>query len=57
MANNRFLLIETGAAVNRCTDSPAAHANPILIGIVTPTDNHQAVFARAYTFKYGNEVT
>ena len=40
MGNNRLLLIEIGAAVHRCTDSPAAHANPILLGIVTATDNH-----------------
>lgn len=40
MGNNGFLLIETGAAVHRCTDSPIAHANPILPGIVTATDNH-----------------
>lgn len=26
--------------MHRCTDSPAAHANPILIVIVTATDNH-----------------
>lgn len=40
MGNNSFLLIEIGAAVHRCADSPAAHANPILLGIVTATDNH-----------------
>lgn len=26
--------------MHHCNDSPAAHANPILIGIVTATDNH-----------------
>lgn len=40
MGNNSFLLIETGEAVHRCADSPAAHPNPISLGIVTATDNH-----------------
>ncbi len=40
MGNNSSPLIETGAAVHRCADSPAAHANSILLGIVTATDNH-----------------
>lgn len=41
VANNRSILIETDAAVGLpCTDSPAAHTNPILLRIVTATDNH-----------------
>lgn len=58
--NNGFLLIETGTAVQHCIDSPAAHANLILIGIVTGGDNHSSdeLFSRgAYKFEYGDEVT
>lgn len=42
MGNNKSLLIETGAAVHRCTHPPppAAHTNPILLRIVAATDNH-----------------
>lgn len=40
MGNNNFLLIEADIAVHQCADYPATHANPILLGIVTATDNH-----------------
>lgn len=56
--SNSLFLIETGTAVHGRADSPAAHANPILLGIVTATDNHSSdelFFSGAYTFEYGNE--
>lgn len=61
MANSRVLLIETGAAVYCHADSPAAHANDILIGIVTFADNHSSFLdglfaAESICLEYSNNV-
>lgn len=48
------------AQLHITSDSPAAHANPILIGTVTVRDNHaqdEMFSAEPQTFQYGNEAT
>lgn len=60
MGNNNFLLIEIGTAAHYGAISPAAHANPTLLGIVTAIDNHfvdEPFSSEAYIFEYDDEVT